>query len=291
MIFDDFQVSLTDSTGHTLNDSYLFDDGVYFLSSDNACGTFTYTFEIRVTPFDPQPTDFLTEICPTSDTVWVGAMNDAYFYSWNTGQTTPLIAVHEAGVYSLWVQDNSGLCHAAYDFAIIEVPRIQSAIFDTSGVALCEEGERLVRPNNLGFPYTFPDGSTGFTYEVTSSGVMGVEFTDGCYVYHESIDVSFVDCICPVEIPNIFTPNGDELNDVFRPSRACPTPLFELTVFNRWGREVFRTRSISRGWDGINSTNERPMEDGVYYYVGRYGQYLDGVPQYTSLHGHVVLKR
>ncbi len=69
---------------------------------------------------------------------------------------------------------------------------------------------------------------------------------------------------CPFTIPNIFTPNGDGLNEVFQADGLLEP--FTLTVFNRWGLEVFSSGSPGKGWDG-KSEHGKKVPPGVYYYV------------------------
>lgn len=65
------------------------------------------------------------------------------------------------------------------------------------------------------------------------------------------------------EAPNVITPNGDELNDSFRPAAdAVPAGAanYALRVFNRWGREVFATTDPAAAWTGAG------LSAGVYFY-------------------------
>ncbi len=91
---------------------------------------------------------------------------------------------------------------------------------------------------------------------------------------------------CPYYfLPNVFTPNGDDFNDVFEayyeypydegnPYRFCPrfVESVRFEVFNRWGQKVYNSASDSGEssiyiqWDGIAS-NGRPVASGVYYYI------------------------
>lgn len=60
-----------------------------------------------------------------------------------------------------------------------------------------------------------------------------------------------------------FTPNGDGLNDVFKPQGAG-VKGYQLTIFNRWGQIVFSTTDVNLGWDGtIDGT---PVATDVYFY-------------------------
>jgi len=61
-------------------------------------------------------------------------------------------------------------------------------------------------------------------------------------------------------IPNIFTPNADGKNDTFRVIYNG-RGLFEVYIFNRWGKEVYRASDKKFEWDGKGAA------DGVYYYL------------------------
>jgi gliding motility-associated-like protein len=72
---------------------------------------------------------------------------------------------------------------------------------------------------------------------------------------------------CPqFTLPNVFTPNNDGRNDVFKPLR-CPgfVETVEFRVFNRWGTKVFETTDIGINWDGRNSAGQ-DLPSGQYYY-------------------------
>jgi len=52
-------------------------------------------------------------------------------------------------------------------------------------------------------------------------------------------------------VPNAFTPNSDGRNDAFRGyGEGVNWDTYEMSVFNRWGEEIFLTNSINNGWDG-----------------------------------------
>jgi gliding motility-associated-like protein len=59
-------------------------------------------------------------------------------------------------------------------------------------------------------------------------------------------------------IPNVFTPNGDQVNDVFN-VELPGTKSYSLKIFNRWGQLQFESTDRSKGWDGKGSP------DGVYF--------------------------
>jgi len=63
-----------------------------------------------------------------------------------------------------------------------------------------------------------------------------------------------------ISLPNIFTPNADGDNDTFIPFESS-FGKWQLTVFNRWGTEVFKTTNLSLGWDGGDCIS------GTYYWT------------------------
>lgn len=93
-------------------------------------------------------------------------------------------------------------------------------------------------------------------YELTVK-IYGCPSTDSVIVIND----------CYVNIPNVFSPNGDGTNDYFFPrsmlSRGLTT--FKMDIFNRWGQQVFATDSPEgRGWDG--KFNDVPQPEGVFIY-------------------------
>ncbi len=72
-----------------------------------------------------------------------------------------------------------------------------------------------------------------------------------------------------LEIPNVFTPNGDGANDYFQ-VKALSLKSFSGKIMNRWGRVVFEwtdSRTFENGWDGTYMNGGKPEPSGTYYYV------------------------
>jgi gliding motility-associated-like protein len=66
-------------------------------------------------------------------------------------------------------------------------------------------------------------------------------------------------------IPNVFTPNGDGLNETFSFQEEGIATI-NVIIFNRWGREVYSWSATGKGWDG-KSTDGNELPEGVYLYV------------------------
>jgi gliding motility-associated-like protein len=66
-------------------------------------------------------------------------------------------------------------------------------------------------------------------------------------------------------VPNVFTPNGDDINDVFKiSSRLNCTPL-KIQIYNRWGDLIFTHESKTIEWDGKH--NNKELTPGIYFYI------------------------
>jgi gliding motility-associated-like protein len=69
---------------------------------------------------------------------------------------------------------------------------------------------------------------------------------------------------CALFVPNVFTPNGDQIHDSFYPELSCSAAAYELVILNRWGGEVFKTSVQTDKWDGKFNGND--CTNGVYFY-------------------------
>jgi len=104
----------------------------------------------------------------------------------------------------------------------------------------------------------------------------------GCYYVRASNIRNFISdpsdtiCITPQQyyeecmdfrLPNVFTPNGDGINDEFKALPHSYSGIFRIQVFNRWGNVVFESNCPDFEWDGTNQSTGQPSPTGVYFYV------------------------
>jgi len=116
------------------------------------------------------------------------------------------------------------------------------------------------KENAMGVTYSWNSGDSTAFIQKDILGVYIVTMTDRNCSIVDSIEVGD----CPtLFIPNVFTPNKDELNDVFY-VKGFGIVEFELLVFNRWGQLIFKSNDINQGWDG--TVNSREAQIDVYVY-------------------------
>lgn len=193
-------------------------------------------------------------------------------FQWSTGATTSSITVNAGGTYTVFV---SG---CGTDSASITVTET-TVIADISATPLSGEPPLEVTfsnnstPSSGSFVWDLGDGSISTvsapvnTYEV--AGVYTVVLTvssNGCSDSDSliiAVDTPIVDS--GITVPNIFSPNGDGLNDTWG---VIGTGLVSLdaVVFNRWGQEVAKLQNVAQVWDGRTGAGE-PASDGTYFYI------------------------
>ena len=88
----------------------------------------------------------------------------------------------------------------------------------------------------------------------------------------------------PVFVPNVFSPNTDSKNDLFHPISACIKEI-EFYIYDRWGKLVFYSEEIDKGWDGRFENAD--LKNGSYTWRLRYDH--DG--ELIDENGFVILIR
>jgi len=155
--------------------------------------------------------------------------------------------------------------------------------FSTTTGTPGEQIANIEDPERLTFDHR-PDGGILGCYTITAYDLNGNESD-----FSEEVCVTN----CPIyELPNVFTPNGDNQNDLFIPRSRCFVDRVEVKIFNRWGQLVFETGDPAINWNG-NNLNGDALPSGTYHYIARvFEQRLDGiVPAAEPLSGYIELVR
>ena len=132
--------------------------------------------------------------------------------------------------------------------------------------------------------FVFPDGDSA-TYPVR----LLVTTDKGCVddtIRQVTIGQEFV-----MFVPKAFSPNGDGLNETFTMGHTgVDANQFTLTVFDRWGKEVYRTQNKEEGWDGTNLQTGEPASEGLYVWKLIVGDYSNDRKRHEYI-GNLMLIR
>ena len=145
---------------------------------------------------------------------------------------------------------------------------------------------------NAYYPYSnylWQDGSTEPTFTTSQSATYGVQVSNQCGVFVDSISLEYVECRCNIYFPTAFTPNSDTKNDEYNYKYDCIEFTPELKIYNRWGTLLFSTNNPSAGWDGTFEGKEAPAD--AYVYTVKYTGIIDGVLQEQEKRGSFILIR
>jgi gliding motility-associated-like protein len=122
-----------------------------------------------------------------------------------------------------------------------------------------------------------------FTINVTQTA-------NGCQSLPQQTTITLDEC--PQElifIPNTFTPDGDEHNNLWGPvfTSGYDPYRFELFVLNRWGEVIWESHNVESKWDG--SYGNKMCQDGTYFWIISFG--VDDTDERKQIHGHLTIVR
>jgi gliding motility-associated-like protein len=214
-------------------------------------------------------------ISSVSGLVYNWTLNDATLVSGSTASGGPLeLSWNTLGTKTILVQlDNQG-CLSNIDTARITVHELPTAnIISKDGkIVYCELD--VVRLSTDAMPNAFYQWTpielfTRYDYNdadliIYDTTLITTKVTTayGCIAY-DTLTLFTTPCD-DYFIPNVFTPNGDGKNEVFKVFGLKTNAHIEMLVYNRWGQLMFQSSDPNLGWNGFYKG--APSETGVYFY-------------------------
>ncbi|MBO6517743.1 MAG: gliding motility-associated C-terminal domain-containing protein [Bacteroidia bacterium] len=248
-------------------------DGWYNVQVSNPCMSESYAVKVS---FRSTPVKVLSPEHVYCDTVSIteltaGLTNNDETYRWSNNQETRSIQVDEAGSY--WVDVSNG-CGAIRDSTEIRIS-ISPEVNLGEDTSLCGEFAYELDAGNPGMQYEWsPEGEITQTILARKQDVYSVVVTnaDGCQG-HDRFEITD-ECRTRFYLPNAFSPNGDNLNDIFKPSFVTNVDQYQMEIFNRWGELLFVSDRLEEGWDGSYQGEECPI--GLYTVLIKYYNHEKG---------------
>ena len=194
--------------------------------------------------------------------------------------TIPHVGSGDSGLYHFTVSDYFN-CADTTQIMLSVVPLPQANFPTTTDTVYYEQQTQLQATPGYA-SYQWNTGDTTYFINITEEGDYSVlmQTTEGCSNLEK---VTLIDTWFPFNIPNAFTPNGDGLNDTFRPVTDYDRfSKFSMVIYNSWGQKQFETTKPADGWNGKDAAA------GVYVWVITYADYLGKV---SMLRGSITVVR
>ena len=192
-----------------------------------------------------------------------------YTYMWSPGgETTATISNLSAGTYTVAVTDING-CNGSTTVVITTQPGV---LYACCGKTIdIGSADTIKADSSLHYQWS-PAASLNCDTckEVIATPTVTTTYTvigtdaDGCTI--ERVITVIVETPCnDYTVPNVFTPNGDAVNDLFV-IKAEHMDKYSINIYDRWGKEMYKSTDATQSWNG-KTENGGDAPTGVYYYL------------------------
>ena len=222
---------------------------------------------------------------PPDGTIYTFTLN-------NVSDTTGVFDFVPPGTYTLDITSTGGTTYQQ-EVTVPDFTLNKPDITYHAKNAVCNEaGQVIFLANGIDTSgYRISDGVNLYRFNEAiknlNPGIIHFSVLNGLGCTVDTFDVNILRDNCDaVVFPNTFTPNGDGINDIFRPNQDANPDSYKLIIYTRWGAQIFQSQSVSNGWDG--KYNGKPVASGVYYWIATFT--MPGEEKKT-ISGYVTLIR
>ena len=257
------------SNGESTQQINAFTPGWYYLTTiSNNC---LYKDSIRVDSFTHVPMNtYSLSMCLNESKQIFGPVGN-YDYEWIPAYRineidiyNPIVSPQHNITYTLNVYNGPCLTSGNYDVVVYGLPTLTVTpktieVFSGEVVQMyCASDTISTWEPDYMLSCAFCNNSAAIVpSSITYYAIVANEF--GC-VAKDSVEIKVTPTLY---IPNSFSPNGDGINDIFKPEYTAYVEI-ELLIFDRWGENIFRTNDLNGGWNGTYKNGN--CELGVYTY-------------------------
>jgi len=196
------------------------------------------------------------------------------------GANNVQLQVQTSGTYSAQASNSAG-CSSTFSnpvvITVIDLP--VTPVLEIDGTnQFCKDETRLLKVklvppahtiqwfrNNTLITGVFSDTlriNDGAAYRVTLTN------SNGCASIPSNTVTTAVVCVTGIYVPDVFTPNGDGINDVIKPITPGIKKFRWFRIYNRWGNLVFESADAQKGWDGKLRGKDQPAETYIWVVEG-----------------------
>ncbi len=207
-------------------------------------------------------------------------------YLWQDNSINSYYKISREGKY--WVEVSVYNCSASDSINVHYKPSPRISLGNDT--TLCKGNVLFLNAATKDATYEWQDQSSDAHFYATESKEYWVKVTvDNCTTT-DIVQLEFEECPkyfnVNLEMPNIFSPNNDGINDHFRPIKMVDIDQAKVIINNRWGQKIFESENIAEGWNG-NIDGKKSLEGTYFWMIDYVG--MDG--KKASLSGFVTLVR
>ncbi len=226
-------------------------------TSHAACRDTTASFTLTVLPAPQVFAGNDTSICAGSHIMMKATTNPplTYTYDWQPASAVQYPAVLQTvfiadSTTQLIIRATTNIGCSSTDTVWVYVK--PAPVFDLGKDTLvCRLPQIQINAPGQDVQYLWNNGDTTCCITAGANGSYILTETNSyACSYTDTMQVHFSSCINCIAVPNAFSPNGDGIDDVFKPILLCPLKEYHLKIFNRWGQEIFHSDNVTQGWDG-----------------------------------------
>ncbi|MEO1050956.1 MAG: gliding motility-associated C-terminal domain-containing protein [Bacteroidota bacterium] len=236
--------------------------------------------EHKDSTFVDQPSPLVVNLEPTPASCFnkpdgeveltVSGGNEPYSILWSTGGREETAVELLSNEYEVVVADQKGC--TGFGRIFVDQPDSLDFQFEIIEVSCKDQDDGSIILDPIGgtpdYDVVWFDGSMDFEINDLVGGTYPVTLTDANNCVYETefvMPTNPRDCITRITIPNTFTPNGDDINDLWVIRNFEVYPAMQVRVFNKWGSTLFESVGYNEPWDGNFSGSE--VQEGTYYYI------------------------
>ncbi|MEX2380728.1 MAG: gliding motility-associated C-terminal domain-containing protein, partial [Vicingaceae bacterium] len=261
------------STGDTATSITVDLAGKYWADIPTVCGFISDTIELKHHPELQQPRFGDTSICINTH-LQLSIDPNATYVLWSTGENSHQIQTDTAGVYDVTIANACDTLKDTFQLSFHPKPNFIPTLSKDTAKVLDSVFFQLLSPKNFqSLQWDFGDGGrstqTNPIHQYKNSGWMHPKITlvDSLGCTSDSSLRIYIQAL-NFHIPNVFTPNGDGINDLFEVYGKGIKEM-QIKIYNRWGDLIYASENAA--WDG-RTLGGKAASEGTYLYVIRFTQ-------------------
>lgn len=213
-----------------------------------------------------------------------------YNIIWSTGDTTASANNLLPGSYSVTVTDNLSCIDTDTTVVTVASITIEDSIITRPVCDTTFDGSIAIvlANNNNNFSFNWNNGQDSSVAINLGGGIYTLTITDNnnCALVDTFQLLPERICSDTLIFYEVFSPNGDNKNDLWIIDGIENYPQNELNIYNRWGGLVYKQQPYENNWNGTSSKNGEPLPSATYYYILKMND-----SENKTFSGHVTLIR